>query len=76
MGGKAIRGVTDSLLENLVRTSPVCVALLLLYAVKIDEPLKMAHSDASPQVRGQAIFWLGQSKDPRALEYLEAILKR
>jgi HEAT repeat protein len=140
MGGKAIRGVTDSLLENLVRTLPVCVALLLLYAVKIDELLKMAHSDASPQVRGQAIFWLaqkagkkagasiaaaiendpdmqvkkravfalsqlpqdegvpqlmhvadnnsnpairkeaifwlGQSKDPRALEYLEAILKR
>jgi PBS lyase HEAT-like repeat-containing protein len=42
----------------------------------IDESLKMAHSDASAQVRGQAIFWLGQSKDPRALEYLEAILKR
>jgi len=27
-------------------------------------------------VRKQAIFWLGQSKDPRALDFLEEILTK
>ena len=28
-----------------------------------------------PELRRQALFWLGQSKDPRALEFLEEILR-
>ena len=30
----------------------------------------------NPVVRKQAIFWLGQSKDPRALDFLEEILTK
>jgi len=29
----------------------------------------------NPEVRKQAMFWLGQSNDPRALEFFEKILK-
>ena len=28
----------------------------------------------NPEVREQAVFWLGQSKDPRALAFFERIL--
>jgi hypothetical protein len=42
----------------------------------IPQLMHVADSNSNPAVRKEAIFWLGQSKDPRALEYLEAILKR
>ena len=38
--------------------------------------MRVADSNSNPAFRKEAIFWLGQSKDPRALEYLETILKR
>jgi hypothetical protein len=38
--------------------------------------MHVADRNSNPAIRKEAIFWLGQSKDPRALEYLEAILKR
>jgi len=38
--------------------------------------MHVVDSNSNPAIRKEAIFWLGQSKDPRALEYLEAILKR
>jgi hypothetical protein len=42
----------------------------------IPKLMHVADSNSNPAIRKEAIFWLGQSKDPRALEYLEAILKR
>jgi len=38
--------------------------------------IAVADSSKDPAVRRQAIFWLGQSNDPRALEYLTKILKQ
>jgi hypothetical protein len=38
--------------------------------------LIIARSNKDPQLRKRAIFWLGQSKDPRALEYFESILTK
>lgn len=38
--------------------------------------IAVARSHANPEVRKQAMFWLGQSKDPRALSFFEEILKR
>ena len=37
--------------------------------------LDIARSNADRQVRGQALFWLGQSGDPRALALFEALLR-
>jgi HEAT repeat protein len=37
--------------------------------------IKLARSHASPIVRKQSMFWLGQSKDPRALTFFEEVLR-
>jgi HEAT repeats len=42
----------------------------------VPQLMHVADTNSNPAVRKEAIFWLGQSKDPRALEYLEAVLKR
>lgn len=40
----------------------------------VDRLIAMAHTDADAAVRRQAIFWLGQSKSPRARTYLESVV--
>ena len=37
--------------------------------------IDIARKNTNPVVRKQAIFWLGQSKDPRAIEFFAEILK-
>jgi hypothetical protein len=37
--------------------------------------IEVARAHKNPAVRKQAMFWLGQSKDPRALAFFEEILK-
>ena len=37
--------------------------------------IKLAGSHTHPTVRKQAMFWLGESKDPRALRFFEEILR-
>ena len=36
--------------------------------------IEVARTNRNPEVRKQAMFWLGQSKDPRAVEFFEQIL--
>jgi len=36
--------------------------------------IQVARANRNPAVRKQAVFWLGQSKDPRALSFLEEVL--
>jgi hypothetical protein len=36
----------------------------------------VADTNTNPEVRKQAFFWLGQSGDPRAVAYLEQVLKK
>lgn len=36
--------------------------------------LDIAKGSKDPKIRKQAIFWLGQSRDPRAIEYFESVL--
>ncbi|MGI8742808.1 MAG: HEAT repeat domain-containing protein [Bryobacteraceae bacterium] len=38
--------------------------------------IQIARSNRNPAVRKQAMFWLGQSKDPRALSFFEEVLTR
>ena len=37
--------------------------------------INVARKNTNPAVRKQAMFWLGQSKDPRAMEFFAEILK-
>jgi hypothetical protein len=41
----------------------------------IPKLIEVARSNKNAAVRKQAMFWLGQSKDPRALGFFEEILK-
>jgi hypothetical protein len=34
----------------------------------------VAQTNRNPEVRKQAMFWLGQSNDPRALQFFEKVL--
>ena len=36
--------------------------------------MDVARTNRNPEVRKQAMFWLGQSKDPRAMKFFEDIL--
>ena len=37
--------------------------------------IEVARNNRNPEVRKQAMFWLGQSRDPRALEFFEEVLR-
>ena len=37
--------------------------------------INVARNNPNPAVRKQAMFWLGQSKDPRAVDFFAEILK-
>jgi hypothetical protein len=38
--------------------------------------INLAKSNSDPNVRKKALFWLGQSSDPRALEFIAQVLKQ
>jgi HEAT repeat protein len=38
--------------------------------------IQVARSNRNPAVRKQAMFWLGQSQDPRAVQFFEEVLLR
>jgi HEAT repeat protein len=42
----------------------------------LDKLIDMAQHDADRDVRHQALFWLGQSKDPRALAFIRDLVTR
>jgi len=38
--------------------------------------IEVAQTNRNLEVRKQAMFWLGQSNDPRALEFFEKVLTK
>ncbi|MDQ3673523.1 MAG: HEAT repeat domain-containing protein, partial [Gemmatimonadota bacterium] len=42
----------------------------------MDKLFAIARSDQDPELRKKAIFWLGQSRDPRAQKFLEDLINR
>jgi len=43
--------------------------------VAVPQLISLARHNTHPAVRAQAVFWLGQSHDPRALDLFEEILR-
>jgi len=37
--------------------------------------IEIARSNRNPEVRRQAMFWLGQSHDPRAVAFFEKVVE-
>jgi hypothetical protein len=77
-GAKAVGTITAAI-ENDPDTEVKKKAVFALSQLPRDEgvPLliQQARTNRNPAVRKQAMFWLGQSKDPRALKFFEEILK-
>jgi hypothetical protein len=42
----------------------------------VDKLIDIARADRDPQIRKQAMFWLGQNKDPRAIKFFHDVLLR
>jgi HEAT repeats/PBS lyase HEAT-like repeat len=78
-GKKASAAITDAI-ENDPDIQVKKKAVFALSQLPADEGIPqlihVADTSREPELRKQAMFWLGQSKDPRALEYIEAVLKR
>jgi hypothetical protein len=55
-------------------------AVFAISQLKKDEAvpalIRIARTHSNPRVRKRALFWLGQSGDPRAIDVLEEILRR
>lgn len=77
-GAKAVGQITAAI-ENDPDTKVKEKAVFALSQLPKDEgvPLliQQARTNKNPAVRKQALFWLGQSKDARALRFFEEILK-
>ena len=78
-GKRATAAINDAI-QNDPETEVKKKAVFALSQLPKDEGvpqlIHVADTNANPEVRKQAFFWLGQSGDPRALAYLEQVLKK
>jgi hypothetical protein len=62
--------------ETEVKRSAVFALSRLPAGEGVPKLMELARSHPNPEVRKQAMFWLGQSQDPRAVDFFERILAR
>jgi hypothetical protein len=78
-GKRATQTLTDAI-QNDPETDVKKKAVFALSQLPKDEGvpqlIHVADTNTNPEVRKQAFFWLGQSGDPRAVAYLEQVLKK
>jgi hypothetical protein len=78
--GKRATGALTDAIQNDPETDVKKKAVFALSQLPKDESIpqliRVADTNANLTVRKEAFFWLGQSQDPRALAYLEQVLKR
>lgn len=79
-GEAATRGlddlVTDNSVERDVREQAVFALSQRPRAEGVPALIRVARTNRDPQIRKKALFWLGQSNDPRAIELFEEILAK
>lgn len=77
-GRKAVGTIGDAI-ENDPDTQVKTRAVFALSQLPNDEGvpklIEVARTHRNPKVRQQAFFWLGQTRDPRALKFFEEILR-
>ncbi len=78
-GQRASSVITDAI-QNDPNTEVKKHAVFALSQLPHDEGvpklIEVARNQRNPEVRKQAFFWLGQSRDPRALAFIEEVLTR
>lgn len=62
--------------EDEVRAAAVFAISQLKKDEAVPALIRIARTHSNPRVRRQALFWLGQSGDPRAIDVFEEILSR
>ena len=72
----AVGGAVDNDPDIEVRKKAVFALSQLPHDEGVPKLIEVARSNRSAAVRKQAFFWLGQSKDSRALQFLEEVLTR
>jgi HEAT repeat protein len=71
-----IRGAIDNDPEFRVKERAVFALSQLPKDEGVPLLIEVAKSNRSPEVRKKAMFWLGQSRDPRATKFFEELLRR
>jgi hypothetical protein len=78
--GKRATGALTDAIQNDPETDVKKKAVFALSQLPKDESvpqlIHVADTNSNLTVRKEAFFWLGQSQDPRALAYLEQVLKK
>jgi hypothetical protein len=78
-GKRATQALTDAIQndpETDVKKRAVFALSQLPKEESVPQLIHVADTNSNLVVRKEAFFWLGQSQDPRALAYLEQVLKR
>jgi len=78
-GDRASSAITDAIQndpDTEVKKHAVFALSQLPHEDGVPKLIDVARSQRNPEVRKQAFFWLGQSKDPRALAFIEEVLTR
>jgi HEAT repeat protein len=70
----AIRDAINDDPETEVKRRAVFALSQLPKEEGIPQLIQVARTNRNPAVRKQAVFWLGQSNDPRALAFFEELL--
>jgi HEAT repeat protein len=73
---ETLRAATVSDPEASIRKSAVFALSRLPADQAATELIRVASTSNDPVVRHEAVFWLGQTKDARALDYLEKLAKQ
>ena len=72
----ALLSLYDRLREPELRTHYTFVLSQRHDRAALEKLIDVAQHDADRGVRRQALFWLGQSKDPRAADFLRDMVTR
>lgn len=68
--------VDEDNVDREVRESAVFALSQQRNGVAVPALIQIARTNRDPKIRKSAMFWLGESKDPRALALFEEILTR
>lgn len=78
-GDRAAEGLTSVIGngsdELEVRKQAIFALSQIRGEASVDALINVARTSREPEIRKNAIFWLGQSKDPRALAFFEEVLR-
>ena len=65
----------DSITDREMREQLVFVYSQRNEREAMDKMIDIARRDPDPEIRKRALFWIGQSKDPRATQLIQDILE-